>query len=246
MITQRRTALITGGTKGIGLAIAEVLLSNNFNVVLTFAHDKAAAELTQSKLSAQFPDAKVQTLLADASDLDSIETVATFVEDQALQLDALVLNAGITDRSNFEDLNIESWLNVFNVNVHFPTFLIQRLLGSFSPKASVTFTGSAMGIYPHSMSLAYGVTKASVHALVKNLVKFLAPHNIRVNAIAPGFVDTEWQKTKPQVIKDRINAKVGLNRFAEPSEIADSYLFAINNAYLNGEVLVVDGGYSFK
>ncbi len=246
MSKKRRNALITGGTKGIGLTIAEALLANGFNVILTFAHDEVSARQTQSNLSAKFPSTSVRTLLADSSDLGSVETIGTLVDNLELQLDALVLNAGTTDRSNFEDLNFESWFNVFNVNVHFPTFLIQRLLHTFSSAASITFTGSAMGVYPHSMSLAYGVTKASVHALVKNLVKFLAPHNIRVNAIAPGFVDTEWQKLKPQVVKDNINAKVALNRFADPSEISDAYLFAINNPYLNGEVLVVDGGYSYR
>jgi 3-oxoacyl-[acyl-carrier protein] reductase len=103
-----------------------------------------------------------------------------------------------------------------------------------------------MGIYPHSVSLAYGVTKSAVHALVKNLVKFLAPYGIRVNGVAPGFVDTEWQKEKPLEIRRSIEGKVSLGRFCEPEEIAEVYKMVIGNSYLTGEIIVVDGGYSYK
>ena len=103
-----------------------------------------------------------------------------------------------------------------------------------------------MGIEPHSVSLVYGVTKSAVHALVKNLVKFLVPYEVRVNAVAPGFVDTEWQKTKPAEIRQNIERKVSLGRFCEPSELAEVYKMLIENSYLNGEVIVVDGGYSYK
>ena len=110
----------------------------------------------------------------------------------------------------------------------------------------LVFTGSLMGIQPHSVSLAYGVTKSAVHALVKNMVKFLVPYELRVNAVAPGFVDTEWQKTKPAEIRRNIENKVSLGRFCDPEELAEVYKMLIENSYFNGEVVVVDGGYSYK
>ena len=103
-----------------------------------------------------------------------------------------------------------------------------------------------MGIQPHSVSLAYGVTKSAVHALVKNMVKFLTPYELRVNAVAPGFVDTEWQKAKPAEIRKSIENKVSLGRFCDPEELAEVYKMLIENSYFNGEVVVVDGGYSYK
>lgn len=85
-----------------------------------------------------------------------------------------------------------------------------------------------------------------MHALVKNLVKFLVPYEIRVNGVAPGFVDTEWQKAKPAEIRQNIERKISLGRFCTPEELADVYLMLIENTYFNGEVIVVDGGYSYK
>jgi 3-oxoacyl-[acyl-carrier protein] reductase len=103
-----------------------------------------------------------------------------------------------------------------------------------------------MSVFPHSVSLSYGITKSAVHALVKNLVKFLAPRGIRVNCVAPGFVDTEWQKEKPAEVRESITKKISLKRFAKPEEVASVYLFIINNQYLNGEIIAIDGGYCYE
>lgn len=241
----RKKALVTGGTKGIGRAVAARLIASGYDLLLTYAHDQEAAHQVQLELLGKQPDAQVLILQADATDMKSVDTVVSAVRDKDFILDAVVLNAGITDRSSFEDLTQESWERVFAANVHFPTFLIQGLLDSIREGASVVFTGSAMGIHPHSMSLSYGVTKASVHALVKNLVKFLSPRGIRVNAVAPGFVDTEWQKTKPAHIRESINSKIALGRFCDPEELTDAYMLLIENLYLNGEIVTVDGGYSY-
>lgn len=135
---------------------------------------------------------------------------------------------------------------MFFANVHFPVFLLQRIVGFINKGGSIVFTGSLMGIQPHSVSLVYGVTKSAVHALVKNMVKFLVPYELRVNAVAPGFVDTEWQKTKPAEIRRNIENKVSLGRFCDPEELAEVYRMLVENSYFNGEVIVVDGGYSYK
>ena len=125
-------------------------------------------------------------------------------------------------------------------------FFMQRIVSLMNKGGSVVFTGSLMGIQPHSVSLVYGVTKGAIHALVKNMVKFLVPYELRVNAVAPGFVDTEWQKTKPIEIRKNIENKVALGRFCEPEELAEVYKMLIENSYFNGEIVVVDGGYSYK
>ena len=152
----------------------------------------------------------------------------------------------MTCRDPFEHIQPADWLRVFQANVHFPVFLLQRIVDLLNAKGSVVFTGSLMGIEPHSVSLAYGVTKSAVHALVKNLVKFMAPYGLRVNAVAPGFVDTEWQKTKPKEIRQNIERKVALGRFCDPDELAEVYKMLIENSYFNGEIVVVDGGYAYK
>ena len=97
-----------------------------------------------------------------------------------------------------------------------------------------------------STYLSRGAAVCLNYALVKNMVKFLVPYELRVNAVAPGFVDTEWQKTKPAEIRRNIENKVSLGRFCDPDELAEVYKMLIENSYFNGEVVVVDGGYSYK
>lgn len=191
-------------------------------------------------------DIQVSILRADISDRNTIGVIDSFLEENRLRLDGLVFNAGMTCRDPFEELSFEDWDRVFFANIHFPVFLLQKIVGRINKGGSIVFTGSLMGIQPHSVSLAYGVTKSAVHALVKNMVKFLVPYELRVNAVAPGFVDTEWQKTKPAEIRRNIENKVSLGRFCDPDELAEVYKMLIENSYFNGEVVVVDGGYSYK
>ena len=238
-------ALITGGTKGIGKAVASCLGKAGFHLILTFSSDEATAEETARELMLAC-NVTVSVLKADISGKDSIETVNQFLTETGTRLDAVVFNAGLTCRDSFESIQIEEWEKVFFANVHFPVFLLQRIVDRMNPGGAVVFTGSLMGIHPHSVSLAYGVTKSAVHALVKNMVKFLTPYEIRVNAVAPGFVDTEWQKTKPAEIRQSIESKIALGRFCDPAELAEVYKMLIENSYFNGEIVVVDGGYSYK
>ncbi|MDR2684702.1 MAG: SDR family oxidoreductase [Prevotellaceae bacterium] len=238
-------SLITGGTKGIGKAIADCLAQSGYDLILTYSVDEIAAKAVTMEISQKY-GVKVDTLKADISDENSIEIIYKYIIDNNLKLDALVFNAGLTLRSSFEDTKMNDWQKMFFANVHFPVFLLQKIVNNFNTGGSVVFTGSLMGIEPHAMSLSYSVTKSAVHALVKNLVKFLAPYKIRVNGVAPGFVDTEWQKNKPAEIRKNIENKISLQRFCTPGEIAQVYKMLIENGYFNGEIVVVDGGYSYK
>jgi 3-oxoacyl-[acyl-carrier protein] reductase len=239
-----KTALVTGATQGIGRAIATRLLQEGWTVIVTYAFDPKANE-SYNEFSLLAPQ-HIFLLEADATNLDSIDVITGFLNVQDLTLDAVVLNAGITDRSNFGSITPENWERVFTANVHYPVFLLQKIYDRLNPGGSITFTGSLMAIQPHSVSLAYGVTKSAVHALVKNLVKFFKEKKIRVNGVAPGFVDTEWQKNKPIEIRNNITNKLAAGRFCTPEELTDVYLMLINNSYMNGEIVVCDGGYSYK
>ena len=238
-------ALITGGTKGIGKAVAQILAKAGYNLILTYGNDVEAAQFVQAEFTEKF-NTEIFILQADITSEKSIQVIFDFLESKDIRLFSLIFNAGITSRTRFEDIKQEEWERVFYANVHFPVFLLQKILSRIEIGGNVLFTGSLMGVYPHSVSLSYGVTKSAMHALVQNLVKFMAPYKIRVNAIAPGFVDTEWQKTKPAEIRRNIENKIALERFCDPNELAEIYKLIVENNYLNGEIITVSGGYSYK
>ncbi|MDR0545995.1 MAG: SDR family oxidoreductase [Dysgonamonadaceae bacterium] len=241
----KQPILITGGTKGIGRAVASRMAASGYPLILTYASDDETALAVAQQLRDEYA-VDVALLKADISDAKAVDTIAVFLENNRLKPQAVVFNAGLTCRDSFENIRPADWERVFFANLHFPVYLLQRIVGLMAPDGSVVFTGSLMGIEPHSVSLAYGVTKSAIHALVKNLVKFLSPYNLRVNAVAPGFVDTEWQKNKPAEIRRNIENKIALGRFCTPEEIAEVYQLLIENRYFNGEIVVVDGGYSYK
>lgn len=238
-------ALITGGTKGIGKAIGKMLLEKGYSIILNYASDNKNANEVLNEFSIKY-SGKVFLIKADLSSTNTIDSIYQNLLKITSKLDVLVLNAGMTDRTNFIEIKEDIWDQVIKTNITVPFFLIQKFIKIMPINSSIVFTGSLMGIIPHSLSLSYGVTKAAVHSLVKNLVKYLSPLKIRVNALAPGFVETAWQTKKSPEIKHRIENKIGLKRFGSPEEVADACWFLIQNNYMNGEILVIDGGYNFE
>lgn len=107
-------------------------------------------------------------------------------------------------------------------------------------------SASTLALYPHAMVLGYGVSKSGVVGLTKGLVKEFDGTGTTINAVAPGFVDTEWQKNKPLEIRDNICKKAAIHRFASVDEVVDAYRFCIDNGYVNGSVIEVNGRYSYK
>ncbi len=240
----KKYILITSGTKGIGLAVAKKMASENFSLILTYGSDSETAEKVQEDLRNEFNIA-VAIIQADARESKSIDTIEKFITEQKITLSHIVFNTGITAREPFEKITENEWLNVFYANLHQPTFLLQRLLKNIEKGGSILFTGSLMAIYPHSLSVPYAVSKAGVHSLVQNLVKVLSPYQIRINGIAPGYTNTDWQKKKSEEVQTKIKERIALNRFGEPEELADIFNLALQNKYMNGEIITVSGGYSF-
>ena len=239
-------AFITGATSGIGLAIAEELLKDDCFVYLNYANDSKRADSLGKQLaeySGQF-----KFIRADMSEYSGIEVIEAVLKEDDLQLDYLAINYGMTDRAAFEDISIENWEQVMRANVGVPCFLVQKLLTEelFAESASVLFISSLMASFPHSVSVSYGVSKAALTALSNNLVKLISPKGIRINAIEPGFVDTPWQKEKPEKQRKSIEEKTALGRFAKPEEVAEICLAALKNTYMTGSIIPISGGYSIK
>ena len=238
-----KNAIVTGATKGIGLAIAKMLLCEGYHVVVTYAHDEVSAQRCHEELCAISPN--VEVINADQGDKNSMRAFSEAMLKKG-HIDCIVCNAGRTLRCSLQEISDEAWEETMQVNLNSNLYLIRNLYDAIPADSRIIFIGSQMGIHPHGTSLAYGVSKAAVHALAQNLVKCFEATGTTVNAIAPGFVETEWQATKPAEIRQNIYSKSAIKRFAEPSEVADAVRFCLNNAFVNGSVIEINGGYNFK
>lgn len=238
-----KNAIVTGATRGIGLATAEMLLREGYHVTVTYAYDEDSVQPCRERLSAISNDFEI--LWVDQTSKKEMLDFAMKMREKG-HIDCIICNAGMTLRKGLQEIDEEGWERVMQMNVNSNVYLIRDLFDYIPHGSRIVFTGSLMGILPHSVSLSYGVTKAAVLALAKNLVKFFENTETTVNAIAPGFVETEWQKNKPQEIRNNIYNKTAIKRFADPKEIADAVRFCINNAFVNGSIIEVSGGYCFK
>lgn len=229
-------ALVTGSTRGIGLAIATQLIKEGYFVFIN----------GRKKRSMELPEGSYMYIEADLSCEEGVIFLCEEILRITKQVDCLVMNVGATSRKDFCELSYEDWRNVMDTNIVMPALLIQKMMPYITDHGNILFIGSTMGVRPHARSLPYGVSKAGVHALAQGLVKETASRGIRVNCIVPGFVSTDWQNEKPEWLCEKIESKIALGRFAEAEEIADACVKIISSTYINGATISVDGGYDYQ
>ena len=228
-------AVVTGGTSGIGLGVAKMLLSKGYYVFVTYVGAKPV-DLFEN----------YEAIHTDQTSRKDVYDFINYVKSKTNHLDCLVCNAGITIRKLFVETEDSDWDKMMEVAVNSHYIMVREFYTIIPEDSRILFTGSQMGLMPHAMVLAYGVTKAAIHALAKNLVKEFDGTGTTVNAIVPGFVETPWQKEKPEEIKQNIYRKTAIHRFATVDESVDAYRFCIDNPFVNGSLIEVNGGYSYK
>ena len=239
-----KTAIVTGGTKGIGLGVVRMLAARGYRVIASYAHDDKAAQQALEEVKGL--PGRVTFFRADHSVRCETYAFIEHVRQELPGIDCVVCNAGTTVRKSFTETDDADWDRQIEVGIHAHVILLRELFPLINQQARILFTGSAMGIYSHATVTAYGVVKAAVHALVKNLVKVFEEKEATVNAIAPGFVDTDWQKEKPEQIRENICRKTAIHRFATIDETVQAFAFCLDNAFVNGSVIEVNGGYDYK
>lgn len=228
-------AVVTGGTSGIGLGVAKMLIGKGYHVFATYVGTCNNENLQH-----------YEAIETNQTSREEVYRFINYVKSKAGHLDCLVCNAGITIRKGFTETEDEDWDKMMEVAVNSHYIMVREFYPIIPDGSRIIFTGSQMGLMPHATVLAYGVTKAAIHALTKNLVKEFEGTGTTVNAIVPGFVETPWQKEKPEEIKQNIYRKTAIHRFASVEEIVDAYRFCIDNPFVNGSLIEVNGGYSYK
>lgn len=228
-------AIVTGGSSGIGLGVAKMLLAKGYYVFATYYGDDNLPNLNNLEL--------VKT---DQSSRKDVYAFIDYVKSKTSHINCIVCNAGISIRKSFAEYSDSDWDKMFEVAVTSHFIMIREFLSLIPENSRILFTGSQMAVNPHATILAYGVTKSAVHALVKNLVKEFEGTGTTINAIVPGFVETPWQKEKPQEIKENIYRKTAIHRFASIEEIVEAFRFCVDNPYVNGSLIEINGGYNYK
>lgn len=228
-------AIVTGGTSGMGLGVAKMLLGKGYYVFATYVGPDFEEKMDN------FEAHKV-----DQTNRNEVYRFIEYVKLNTDHLDCIVCNAGMTIRRSFTEMRDEEWDAMMEVAVNSHYIMLRGFFPMIPQGSRILFTGSQMGLDPHATVLAYGVTKAAVHALCKNLVKEFEGTGTTVNAIVPGFVDTPWQAAKPEEIKQNIYKKTAIHRFASVDEIVDAFRFCIDNPFVNGSLIEVNGGYCYK
>lgn len=237
-------ALVTGSTKGIGKAIGIDLLKKGYYVFFNYSKDDKSANKLKKELLKYFDLFSI--IKCDLSDMEkSQEFIKKFIKLK-IKFDCVVLNTGVTDRSDFKKITLKKWSKVFMTNLTIPFFMLQTLSNNINKKGKIIFMGSLMGLIPHSVSISYGVSKAALNMLIKYIAKYFAKDKITVNLIAPGFVKTSWHDNVKNKYKvNKISKKILLKRFAHIEEISKTCMSIVDNNYINGQTIVVDGGYDY-
>lgn len=230
-----KNAIITGGTSGIGLGVAKMLLNKGYRVYATYVGPNFTESLEN------FIPLKI-----DQTNRSEVYQFINEVKAKCNTIDCIICNAGMSIRKSFTETTDEDWDKQMEVAVNSHYIMIRELYNLIPNGSRIIFTGSQMAIHPHATVLSYGVTKSAVCALAKNLVKEFEGTGTTVNAIIPGFVETPWQKEKPEEIKQNIYKKTAIHRFASIDEVVDAYKFCIDNPFVNGSLIEVNGGYCYK
>lgn len=237
-----KVVLVTGGSRGIGEAVAKVFASYNYDVVINYKDNDERANKVREDILNEY-SVKVLLVKADVSKEDDVIGLIDEIKNNFGRLDVVVNNAGIAIDSVFCDKNVESFRKILDVNL-IGTFLVSKYATKLMKKGAIVNVSSTNSIDSYySFSMEYDASKAGVNLLTKDMAVEFGP-DIRVNAVAPGWVLTEMNDDLDEEFVEEEKKKIILNRFAKPLEIAlVIYFLASDDAsYLNGVVLPVDGG----
>lgn len=239
-MTEKKVALITGGSRGIGKACALELANAGYDVAINYVGNDEAANATVAELKALGCEA--QAYKFDITNKEAVEAAVAEVVAKFGKIDVLVNNAGITRDGLFMRMSSENWEAVINTNLNSAFYVSSPVVKLMIKQRSgcVINMSSIVGVYGNAGQANYAAAKAGLIGFTKALAKEVASRNVRVNAIAPGFIETDMTKDLPL---DGLADHIPMKKLGQPADIAKAVKFLADDApYVTGQVLQVDGG----
>ena len=241
---ERKVVLVTGGSRGIGREVAEVYAENGYDVVINYVSDKTDIEGIKN----EFEGKGVKCLLVKA-DVSKAEDVDNMVEEAIKEfgkIDVLVNNAGITRDTLLMRMSEEDFDKVIEINLK-GTYLVTKAVTKYMMKkrrGSIINLASVVGVVGNAGQTNYSASKAGIIGFTKSVAKELASRNIRANAVAPGFIETDMTSVLSDSVKENISTQIPLKRMGTAREVAEVIYFlgSDKSSYITGQVINIDGG----
>jgi 3-oxoacyl-[acyl-carrier protein] reductase len=241
-----KCVLITGGSRGIGASIVRTAMEEGAEVAFTFLHGAEDAQAIVDDMSQLFPGHRCLARQCDVTDARAMEEVAANLVSEFGRMDGLVNNAGITRDSTLARMSREQWESVIDTNLgslyNATHPLVLQMVRQRS--GSIVNMSSVVGVYGNSGQTNYAAAKAGMIGFTKALSAEIAPYNVRVNAVAPGYIDTGMSAVLDQDTLDYVKSRITLRRLGSVEDVSPIVCFLLSDkaAYITGQTIQVDGG----
>lgn len=240
---ENRVAIITGGTAGIGAATAIKFAQEGATVVVWARNAERGNAFVET---AKQQGLTIDFQPVDSSNYNAVTVAAKEVNEKYGKIDILINNAGITNDSTLKKMSVEQWQQVIDINLSGAFYCIKAISPYMLDKGygRIVNTSSVVALYGNFGQTNYVATKAGLIGMTKTLAKELGRKGITVNAVAPGFIETDMVAKMPVEVLDGMRAKVPVGRLGQPEDIANAFLYLASDdaSYVNGATLSVDGG----
>lgn len=238
-----KTVIVTGGSRGIGAAIVKELARSGYKVILNYNQSKMQARKIQEELKKE--GINIEIFKADVSKREEVKELIEFTLEKYKRIDVLINNAGIDQIKPFMTITNEDWNTMMQVNLNSVFYCTQEALENMihNKNGCIINISSIWGSTGASCEVHYSAAKAAVDGMTKALAKEMGPSNIRVNAIAPGLVNTDMNKDLTVEDLEELKKEIPLGRIADPEEIVNSIKWLINDEYISGQIISVNGGW---
>lgn len=238
-----KVVIVTGGSRGIGAQIVKTLANENYKVILNYNNSKEQAEKIQQELLEQGNE--IEIIKADVSKREETEKLIQFAINKFNKIDVLINNAGISQEGLFTDVTEEEWQKIINTNLNSVFYCNQQALKYMIPEQQgcIINISSIWGETGASCEVAYSTTKAAINGMTKALAKEVGPSNIRVNAIAPGIIDTDMNRNLTNEELEQIKEQIPLNKIGKALDIAKCVKWLIEDEYTTGQIISINGGW---